>query len=196
VFSANNLQQYFDELAINDWTLIPVDHALAAKLRKSAEDKFTTQKFKPATLNRSNTPDVSIRSDSIFWLDHNSNHLNADDKTALEQINNLTSELKEYFRMSLNSSECHYALYQAGHFYKRHQDQTASNNRRVFSFVIYLNEAWNSENGGQLVGYLGSEKIFTIEPLMGHMILFKSELEHEVCKTNKARFSLTGWIRK
>jgi SM-20-related protein len=196
VFSANNLQQYFDELSMKDWTLIPVDHTVATKLRKSAEDKFIAQKFKPATLNRSSNPESSIRNDSIFWLDQNSHLINTDDKAALEQVNNLTSELKEYFRMSLNSSECHYALYEAGHFYQRHQDQTASNNRRVFSFVVYLNEAWNSDNGGQLVGYSGLKKIFKIEPKMGQMILFKSELEHEVLKTNKARYSLTGWIRK
>ncbi|MEQ1724101.1 MAG: 2OG-Fe(II) oxygenase [Pseudobdellovibrio sp.] len=196
MFPANNLQQYFDELAEQDWTLIPVDLAQALKLRKSAEDKFKAQKFKPATLNRSLTPEKSIRNDSIFWLGESSDLINADDKTALEQINLLTSELKEYFRTSLNSSECHYAVYEAGHFYHRHQDLTANNNKRVFSFVVYLNESWNSDDGGQLVGYSGLEKVFTIEPQMGQMILFKSELEHEVLKTNKARYSLTGWLRK
>jgi SM-20-related protein len=196
VFPANNLQQYFDELAEQDWTLIPVDHAIALKLRKSAEDKFKAQQFKPATLNRSQTPENSIRNDSIFWLDQSSDLINTDDKEALEQIDKLTYELKEYFRTSLNSSECHYAVYEAGHFYHRHQDSTANNNKRVFSFVVYLNESWNSDNGGQLVGYSGLEKIFAIEPQMGHMILFKSELEHEVLKTHKARYSLTGWMRK
>ncbi len=196
MFTANNLLQYFDELAAQDWTIIPVDLAQARKLRKSAEDKFKAQKFKPATLNRSTIPEKSIRNDSIFWLDKNSNLLNSDDRAAIKQINTLTSQLRDYFRTSLNSSECHYAVYEAGHFYQRHQDLTAHNNKRIFSFVIYLNESWNSDYGGQLVGYSGSKKIFTLEPQMGHMILFKSELEHEVLKTYKARFSLTGWMRK
>lgn len=196
MFPANNLEQYFEELAQQNWTLIPIALDTARKLRKSAESKFTANQFKPATLSQSTQLETSIRNDSIFWLDKNSPLMNETDQEALAQIETLSAQLKVYFRIGLSEIECHYAVYNDGHFYHKHRDATTQNNKRVFSFVVYLNESWNAEDGGQLTGYSDAEKIFSIEPRMGQMILFNSELEHEVLKTYKTRYSLTGWIRR
>lgn len=193
---ANNLEQYFEELAQQNWTLIPISPASALKLRKSAESKFNANQFKPATLSQSTQLETSIRSDSIFWLDKNSTLMNETDHEALLQVEKLGQQLKDYFRIGLNEVECHYAVYNEGHFYHKHRDATSQNNKRVFSFVVYLNESWNPDDGGQLVGYSDSVRVFSINPQMGQMILFNSELEHEVVKTQKTRYSLTGWIRR
>lgn len=196
VFPANNLEQYFEELAQQNWTLIPIALDSARKLRNSAENKFTTHQFRPATLSGSSVLETSIRNDSIFWLDNKSQEMNENDSAALLQIQNLSLMLKEYFRIGISEIECHYAVYNEGHFYHKHRDATTQNNKRVFSFVVYLNESWNSDDGGQLVGYSEHQQIFSIEPKMGKMILFNSELEHEVIKTRKIRYSLTGWMRR
>lgn len=196
MFPANNLEQYFEELAKQNWTLIPIALDYGLKLRKSAETKLLANQFKPATLSQSTKLESSIRNDSIFWLDKKSPQMSQIDTDTLLQIENLGQKLKEYFRIGLTEVECHYAVYNQGHFYNKHRDATTQNNKRVFSFVVYLNESWNPDDGGQLVGYSDNGKLFSIEPLMGKMILFNSELEHEVIKTQKTRYSLTGWIRR
>ncbi|MEK6628713.1 MAG: 2OG-Fe(II) oxygenase [Bdellovibrionota bacterium] len=200
MFPANNLPQffeeYFEELSTQSWTQIPIDTDFSIKLRNSAESKFNSDLFKAARVTDSINPLPTIRNDSIFWLDAKSETLNATDQVALTQIDVLKESLKNYFRLSLTELECHYAVYPAGHFYKKHSDVTAQNNKRIFSFVIYLNNSWQPDDGGELLGYEEEQTLFKIRPQAGNMILFKSELEHEVLTTYKTRYSLTGWIRK
>lgn len=204
MFPANNLDdfliKYFEELNTQSWTLIPVELDFILKLQKSAQLKFESKKFKQASVTHSLKPQPTIRNDQIFWLDRNSDQINPSlnevDLLAMHQLDNLVSALKNYFRISLTEYECHYAVYEAQHYYKKHIDATLENNKRIFSFVIFLNPQWITENGGQLVGYNQNQKIFEISPIAGQMVLFKSDLEHEVLKTLKTRYSLTGWIRK
>ena len=215
MFPANNLDQffikYFEELNTKSWTLIPTEIDFILKLQNSAKTKFNSGLFKDAAVTHSQTPLLSIRNDQIFWLDQQSKQpygkeLKARNSTidlntslienlALEHLGFLTEALKNFFRISLTELECHFAVYKPGHYYQKHIDSTSHNNKRIFSFVIYLNENWAPTDGGQLTGYHHNEKIFEIFPEAGHMVLFKSDLEHEVLKTHRERYSLTGWIR-
>lgn len=203
MFPANNLpnffEKYFAELGTQNWTQLPIDVDFSTKLHNSAESKFNSALFKAAGITHSNIPQphqALIRNDSIFWLDAKSDMLKTIDHEALRQIQLLTEALKNYFRISLTKFECHYSVYPAGHFYKKHIDATAENNKRIFSFVIYLNNTWQPTDGGDLLGYEQEQILFKILPQAGKMILFKSNLEHEVLTTYKTRYSLTGWIRK
>lgn len=212
MFPANNLEKYlekyFEELHNQNWTLIPIDLDFARELQKSAKNKFDSNQFKIAKVSHelhSSETQQKVRKDYIFWLDENldakldikSNTQLTVDLMVLRQLEVLIINLKNYFRVSLSDLECHYAVYPVGHFYEKHLDITAENNKRVFSFVIYLNDTWSDIDGGHLIGYQSpSQVIFNISPTIGHMILFKSEIEHEVMKTNKIRYSLTGWIRR
>lgn len=200
MFPANNLDQflikYFEELNKQSWTLIPTQMDFALQLQNSAKAKLSTNQFKPAGITQSTEPRPSIRNDQIFWLDKKTDSLTPIDRLVLERLNALTHCLKNYFRISLTEFECHYAVYETGHFYQKHLDTTHENNKRIFSFVIYLNENWEPQDGGQLLGYAQNEKIFEILPRIGQMVLFKSDLEHEVLATHKTRHSLTGWIRR
>ena len=196
MFPANNLEKYFEELNNQSWTLIPIDSTMASKLQKSAEFKYTSKLFKPAKVSHTNDLSPEIRNDCSFWLDTKSDNLLAVDLKALANFELLTTALKNYFRISLTEIECHFSVYQAGGFYKKHQDTTAANNKRIFSFIIYLNNTWTPSDGGQLIGYENGQSIFKINPIIGQMILFKSLLEHEVLMTKKTRYSLTGWIRQ
>ena len=62
--------------------------------------------------------------------------------------------------------------------------------------MLYLNEDWKESDGGHLIGYDQDKVIFRVKPELGQMILFRSDLEHEVMPTQRGRFSLTGWFRK
>lgn len=200
MFPANNLpvffEKYFEELSTQNWTQIPIDTDFSTKLRNSAESKFNSDLFKTARVTNSISPQPTIRNDSIFWLDAKSETLNTIDHVALGQIDVLKESLKNYFRLSLTEFECHYSVYPPGHFYKKHVDATAENNKRIFSFVIYLNSSWEPADCGELLGYEQEQILFKIGPRAGTMIVFKSNLEHEVLTTYKTRYSLTGWIRK
>ena len=196
MFPANNLEKYFNELNEQNWTLIPIDPAFASKLQNSAESKLNDNKFKTGNISQSELPDTTIRSDSTFWLDAKSDSLNNTDNSVLFNLDLLSAALKSYFRISLTKIECHYAAYQPGNFYKKHCDCTQQNNQRIFSFIIYLNSFWKDQDGGQLIAYENEKVLFKINPEIGQMILFKSEIEHEVLVTERTRLSLAGWVRK
>lgn len=173
------------------------------ELKKLSLRLYHKQYFKAATIVESKNaqPIQEIRNDFTLWIDEQKwpEGLTASENEALKhycQFLSLTREtLKNYFRVSLNSYETHFAVYPKGHFYKKHVDQTATNNRRYFSFVLYLNEQWSPADGGQLVGYKAENKIFEVLPLAPNLIVFKSSLEHEVLPAMKERFSITGWFR-
>lgn len=153
--------------------------------------------FKPAEIKTLLAADQSqlIRNDLIHWVKDDTSV--PAEKIFNEQINLMMYQIKDYFRIGLNHFEAHYAIYPQGHFYQRHSDQKKENNKRQFSFVYYLNQDWKPEYGGELVGYQGDtrEKMFGVFPYGGTLALFKSDIEHEVCISNSARFSITGWMR-
>jgi len=62
--------------------------------------------------------------------------------------------------------------------------------------VMYLNIGWITADGGDLCIF--PNKIAQlIAPINGKSVFFKSnELEHEVLITNKARMSITGWLKR
>jgi SM-20-related protein len=192
VFAAMNLQHYFSELTDQSWCLLPVHPHFAERLLQTAKTKES--QFKKAGINESPAVMNTIRSDKIFWLDPE-NDLADCEKNVLQHFSYLQEELKNYFRVPIKEFECHYSIYEPGQFYARHRDTLKSNNKRVFSFVMYLNPAWNEEDGGQIIGYDGEKVLFRIHPVSGQVLLFRSDLEHEVIPVNRTRYALTGWMR-
>nr|WP_271711558.1 2OG-Fe(II) oxygenase [Marinigracilibium pacificum] len=111
------------------------------------------------------------------------------------EIDRLVETLNRYCFLSINDYEFHFAVYPPGAFYKKHLDQFKTNDGRLMTVICYLNENWDSSFGGELMIYPGDDSK-TIAPLPGRLVLFKSdELPHEVLKTNKDRFSITGWLK-
>ncbi len=136
-----------------------------------------------------------IRSDRVLWLD-------PDDLSALQKkytnfIDQLRQSLNRSFYLSAKEFEGHFAVYPAGSFYKKHLDQFSGVKHRVITCILYLNEAWKTEDGGELRIYNEDETSTHILPQKGRFICFRSDaVYHEVLPTtNRERFSLTGWIR-
>jgi SM-20-related protein len=193
VFAANDLHHYFSELAEKSWVVIPVDKRQVLDLQSSARKR--SNEFRSAGINQSLTPVKEIRSDKILWLDS----ANADtdsEKSVLADLSKLQNELRDYFRIALNEFECHFSIYEPGQYYARHKDTVKQNNKRIFSFVLYLNADWAEADGGQIVGYNSEEILFRIQPLAGQLLVFKSDIEHEVLPARRQRFALTGWMRQ
>ncbi len=195
MLETTHLRRHFDELSEKMWTLIPIDPEISLKLRQNAEVRLKAQQFRPAELAATKKVSTAIRNDQIFWLDAKSPTAADCEIEFLYTLQSIMNALREEMRVSLRYIECHYAFYQKGHYYQKHRDTTSVDNKRIFSFVLYLNENWQIQDGGELVGYDGAETIFTVRPYLGQLIIFRSEIEHEVKITARDRLSLTGWFR-
>lgn len=135
-----------------------------------------------------------VRSDEIFWLD------GKDPASAgyFDWLEQLRLRINQELFLGLFDYESHYAYYPVGAFYKRHVDAFKGSSNRRLSTVLYLNEQWQAEDGGELLMYEADEdKPFeTIQPIYGRLVIFLSErFPHEVAITQRERFSLTGWFR-
>jgi SM-20-related protein len=137
--------------------------------------------------------DKLMRNDKIYWLDRNHNNIYEND--FFDLMDNFVKHLNSTCYTGITGYEFHYALYETGSFYKRHLDQFRNNDSRKYTMILYLNEGWKENDGGQLrIYHTGSEQ--NISPVNGKSVFFKSsELEHEVLVTNKPRMSITGWLK-
>lgn len=138
--------------------------------------------------------DKSIRRDKIYWIDNASTNVAEQEFLALVQ--EFISYLNRTCFTAINDFEFHYAIYEAGSFYKRHIDQFKNNNYRKFSLITYLNDDWKNDDGGSLLLYHEDGRIESILPEDQRTVFFKSdELEHEVAVASRARMSITGWLK-
>ena len=137
--------------------------------------------------------DKMYRSDKIYWLDraHNDVHENS----FFDLMDTFISHLNRTCYTGITGYEFHYTLYETGSFYKKHVDQFRNNEVRQYSMIMYLNENWVEEDGGQLCIH-HADNLQNISPVNGKSVFFKSsELAHEVLITNKPRMSITGWLK-
>jgi SM-20-related protein len=145
------------------------------------------------------TVQTEIRSDFIHWLD-------PQQLTPLQQrywdfIQQLRETINRTLYLGLVNFEAHFAVYPAGAFYKKHLDQFKTTQHRMVTCLLYLNEAWQAEDGGQLRIYdpadPAGEAYQEVLPTFGTFVCFRSDLiYHEVRPSRRERFSLTGWLRK
>lgn len=134
-----------------------------------------------------------VRGDKIYWLDKKRE--NTFEQGFLTLIENFIEHLNSTCYAGINAYEFHYAVYEAGSFYKRHKDQFKNDSNRKYSLVSYLNNDWLECDGGQLQVYQNNT-VQKIQPHAQTAVLFKSdETEHEVIKANRSRMSITGWLK-
>jgi SM-20-related protein len=88
-----------------------------------------------------------------------------------------------------------------GSYYMTHRDRDSTTPTRSLSLVYYLNERapeWNlSEHGGGLHLYARGEEerlLAIVAPRHDRLVVFDSDLYHEVRPTHRSRFSLNAWV--
>jgi SM-20-related protein len=137
--------------------------------------------------------DKLIRSDQIYWLDRS--HNDAFENDFFDLMDSFVLYLNNTCYTGITGYEFHYALYEEGSFYKKHIDQFQNNGSRQYSMIMYLNTGWVIADGGELCIH-HHNRLQNIPPINGKSVFFKSsELEHEVLLANKARMSITGWLK-
>ncbi|MFF7706465.1 2OG-Fe(II) oxygenase [Pseudomonas sp. NPDC007930] len=193
------LPRIVDELAEHGWSRqgLFLPSALTAALAQECRRRAQAGQLAPAAVGRGGGQEVreGIRGDLTQWIEPGQ----ADCCDAyLALMDELREALNRALYLGLEDFECHFALYPAGAFYKRHLDRFRDDDRRTVSVVLYLNEAWQAEDGGQLRLYLGEQgAAHDVPPEGGSLVVFiSSDMPHEVLPARRERLSLTGWFRR
>ncbi len=164
-------------------------------------DQLHEQEFKAAGIGRQSGFQLQdrIRSDKIHWISATTETT----REFLQWMESLRVGINRRLFMGLMDYECHFAHYPVGAFYKKHLDafrvnKTSGESNRVVSMVLYLNETWQQDNGGELVIYAeeGEQILEKIVPEFGRLVIFLSEkFPHEVLPATCERKSIAGWFR-
>lgn len=188
------------QLRVQGWCAI--EQALPDCLTQAliqAQDMIDKADFKPAGIGRNQESQMqkSVRGDAIYWLQDSNN--SPAQSAWLRVMETLKLSLNRQLFLGLFSYESHFAHYQKGDFYKKHLDAFRGKSNRVLSSVFYLNNVWDSTNGGELVIYDEHEdtrEIARIKPKAGTLVIFLSEaFAHEVLPAQQERISIAGWFR-
>lgn len=164
-----------------------------AQLLKAAKLSYQEGQFHPGRVGQGpkKTRHLAVRGDQIRWIADWS-HPPLDKVESL--FKDIQKQLCSFLFLPIKRFESHYAYYPLGTHYLRHKDRHKWNPSRIISCVIYLSP-WPDQGGGELVLYPDNTAPVVIEPRAGRMVLFLSELEHEVRPTHAERWSLTAWFR-
>lgn len=172
-----------------------LDRALVVEAQREIVDLQKQNKFQPAKVGKGefNQERLDIRSDGTSWWDFQ--NLTSSQKKIFEKLDEIKNTMNQNFFLGLWEIEGHYAIYQPGAFYKKHLDRFQNDSKRTVSVVLFFNNDWKPEQGGQLVLDLG-EKSLAIEPKAGTLVCFKSDqIPHQVLETHRQRLSFAGWFK-
>lgn len=175
------------------------ERSLCCQLRDECLGDINDNPLQQAAVGKGQGMEVRemIRNDSISWLDASAE--GEFQKQYRDQMELLRLSLNQQFFLGLFDFESHFALYQAGGFYKAHRDQHAGATKRVVTVILYLNEDWQPGDGGELRLWTTPGKAqgssVLIEPRMGTLVCFMADDHwHEVLVSHKPRMSITGWF--
>lgn len=172
--------------------------SLLIGLQTRLRSLYADEEMKAAGIGRSSgfRESREIRGDVIHWLEGGTDV--AEDEL-LEQLKAFVDHLNQTCYAGIKSHEFHFALYPSTSGYKRHLDQFKSDTGRLFSLVIYLNDAWLTSDGGQLRVFPAGGKLEGLDvfPKAGRAVFFRAdELEHEVIPAPlRERLSIAGWFK-
>lgn len=197
MISPQIIGQIAEEIASKGYVLL--EHFLTKELALALLSDIhqqSAQAFKPAGIGRENDfqLDTKVRSDSTLWL----NTDNPVQTQYLAFMEALRMGLNQRLFLGLFDFECHYSHYKKGDFYHKHLDAFKGRSNRVLSSVVYLNQLWTADAGGELLLYPDqhSSPIMRVSPVFNSCIIFLSDtFPHEVLESQQDRYSIAGWFR-
>lgn len=196
-FSDAQWLAWIDKLAEDDFVIIDdfISDIQLKELRNFFLLKWQNDAFYQAKIgsNLNDTLATEIRGDYTFWLNEQRDESL---KSVFMLIRESIANFNRYCYLSLAGFEFHLAHYPPNTFYKKHFDRFKDKSNRMLSFVVYLNENWEEEQGGKLRMYnVKGQDFVDVEPIAKRVAIFKSDaVEHEVLPTTASRYSLTGWL--
>ena len=191
---STNWLTWLDALSEDNYVIIDqfLDLTIYAEVKAYFLSKF--QFFSQAGIGTQLQATIctDIRGDRIYWLEKEA-------VTTIPSfwglIDETISMFNRYCFLSLASSEFHFSNYPPGTHYDAHVDQFQNSNNRIISIIMYLNDDWQTGDGGELEIFRGDNKTVSVEPIARRCVMFKSaNILHRVLQCNKSRYSVTGWL--
>ncbi|MEQ1137413.1 2OG-Fe(II) oxygenase [Acinetobacter seifertii] len=184
-----NLDQILDDLNAHGFAII--DHAYSDQYRAQVANECShhMDEFREAGIQ--NGVVSNIRSDHILWI----NDQLPIAQQHIETLSLLSQSLNQAFYLGIKEVEAHFACYHAGEFYALHRDNPQQKNDRIISSVYYLHPKWQEDWGGQLRLQDKNENWHIVKPEPNRLVVFQSNLLHEVLVSKQQRLSITAWLR-
>lgn len=174
-----------------DTGFVVLDDVFAVQAVKALQLESGFIDYKQATLTHGERLE-NIRGDSIRWIDESA----PIGMAYLASIDGLGRYFNQMLFTGIRRSEAHYACYPAGFGYQWHSDNPAGRDERVISAVFYLNDDWADSDGGHISLYDKAGNLHQLTPKAGRLVLFDSNLRHQVEITQRTRFSIATWLRR
>jgi SM-20-related protein len=193
-----NVTVDIEHLFLHDWAMVEwfADQKQVSELRAEAQALYARGQFRPASVGKGaeRARRSNIRSDTTCWFAEKP-------MPAQRQLLQAFAQLRQQFNskgyLGLMDVECHFARYDVGDRYARHFDRFQADDRRVVSAVLYLNDHWRAEDGGELALWPRGKDALLIPPRAGTLALFMSEhMEHEVLPAHRERWSVAAWFSR
>jgi SM-20-related protein len=196
-------QRIADDLLHQGWSVVPdfIPRELLGQLHGECRDDWRRGEFRLAGIGRGESFEIKpeIRNDRVRWLAPVA-EASAAQQDYLRRLEQLRLALNRNLQLGLFNFEGHMAVYPPGSFYTKHLDQFRGIGLRTVTAILYLNEAWQPSDGGQLRIYTDAEDggvCQDILPLGGQLVVFLSaEFMHEVLPATRDRMSITGWFKR
>ena len=198
-----SVEEFLNAMAGVGWAVMPmsISSEEGLHLKNECTASHLDGAFHRAGVGRGGSLQVreDIRRDEVLWIEPG--EASAHQTLYLASLETLRLALNERFFLGLFNYEGHFAIYPQGAFYKAHLDRHAGTRDRIVTVILYLNEGWQTGDGGELklwTSAAGRDGCYElIEPRMGTMVCFMAEdFWHEVLPAIKQRTSITGWFRQ
>lgn len=186
-------------LAQFGWCVVPgfLGETETAALRAECLQAHAAGAFHAAGVGRGQAQVRSeVRGDHVLWVDESTAGPALHE--LLDRFESLRQRVNQALFLGLLDLETHFAVYPPGAGYQRHLDRFRDDDRRSLTVILYLNEGWQEEDGGQLQFWPDPEIApLEILPAGGTLVTFLSDrFWHEVLPAQRQRLSLTGWFRR
>lgn len=191
------LSEAADQLSQKSWCCLPsaLPVEMTARLNHWIDEQKKLNLFQLAGVGRAHRfqNNETIRRDQILWLPEGERSQVLSDLQGI--IEALRQGLNQQLFTGFDRFEGHFSIYSAGSFYKRHLDAFRDDDSRSMTMIIYLNEIWCPEDGGELRLELAAGQDVLIPPQRGTVVLFDArQFFHEVLPARRERRSFTGWF--
>jgi len=195
----NSISTIIENIAQQGYAVIEqfINPQEIASLSRHAKFLQNAGEMHNATTGITKVENATLRGDLIYWME--ANNANAAEMVYLNAMTALQQAINQAFFLGLFELESHFAIYPPGAGYQKHLDQFIGKAERKVSLILYLNDNWRIEDGGQLRMYLAKNdttRFIDITPQAGTMVVFlSSDFLHEVLPAKRERMSITGWFR-
>jgi len=195
----NSISSIIENIAKQGYAVIEqfINPQEIASLAAQAKILYSAGEMHKAKTGMSKLENSTLRGDFIHWIEASA--ASEAEMIYLDTMAELQQSINQAFFLGLFELESHFAIYPPGAGYQKHLDQFVGKVERKISSILYLNDDWKDQDGGQLRMYLDKNdttRFIDVNPQAGTMVVFlSSDFLHEVLPAKRERISITGWFR-